>query len=203
MTPNHALRTAPCVTAPASCLRLSPTAQGPRQPRRSLSLGSLGVMRALPLLAALMVAGCSDAPIGNYPKTISDGLTSVPFAAEFAALFPQARHTISYFTGEYGPPTWNSETGIANRYVLTMQIPVTLDRTACRVTSYGTPHFSLNEITAVSLLPDGRRFMTSHGRNIEFGVSEWQSFRERRGDLSVFGITTPIVPIPNFEKINQ
>ena len=40
-------------------------------------------------------------------------------------------------------------------------------------------------------------------RNIEFGVPEWQSFRERRGDLSVFGITTPIVPIPNFEKINQ
>ena len=42
-TPNHALqRTATAVTAPASCLRLSPTAQEPRQPPRSLSLGSLG-----------------------------------------------------------------------------------------------------------------------------------------------------------------
>ena len=46
--PNHALqRTAPAVTAAASSLRLSPTAQPPRQPPPSLSLGSLGVARAL------------------------------------------------------------------------------------------------------------------------------------------------------------
>ena len=45
-TPNHALqRTRAAVTAPASGLRLSPPAQGPRQPRGSLSLGSLGVAR--------------------------------------------------------------------------------------------------------------------------------------------------------------
>ncbi len=36
-------RTGAAVTAPASCLRLSPAAQEPRQPRPSLSLGSLGV----------------------------------------------------------------------------------------------------------------------------------------------------------------
>ena len=42
-TPNHALqRTATAVTAPASGLRLSLAMQGPRQPPRSLSLGSLG-----------------------------------------------------------------------------------------------------------------------------------------------------------------
>ena len=43
-TPNHALqRTGAAVTAPASCLRLSPAVQGPRQPPRSLSLESLAV----------------------------------------------------------------------------------------------------------------------------------------------------------------
>ena len=44
-TPNHALqRTAPCVTAPASCPPPSPPAtQVPRRAPRSLSLGSLGV----------------------------------------------------------------------------------------------------------------------------------------------------------------
>ena len=43
-TPNNALqRTGGAVTPAASCLRLSPTAQRSRQPRRSLSLGSLGV----------------------------------------------------------------------------------------------------------------------------------------------------------------
>ena len=47
LPPNQALqRTAPAVTAAASCLRLSPTTQGPRQPPRSLSLRSLGDARA-------------------------------------------------------------------------------------------------------------------------------------------------------------
>jgi len=43
MTPEQALqRTGAAVKPAASCLRLSPTAQRSRQPRRSLSLGSLG-----------------------------------------------------------------------------------------------------------------------------------------------------------------
>ena len=42
-TPNHALqRTGAAVTPAASCRRLSPTTQRSRQPRPSLSLGSLG-----------------------------------------------------------------------------------------------------------------------------------------------------------------
>ena len=43
-TPNHALqRTGAAVTAPASAAAFPPARQGPRQPRPSLSLGSLGV----------------------------------------------------------------------------------------------------------------------------------------------------------------
>ena len=159
-------------------------------------------MRTLPLITALIITGCSDAHIENYPKTVSDGLTSIPSAAEFAALFPQARHTISYYTDEYGTPTWNSKAGIADRYILTMQIPVTLDRAAGRVTSSGVPQFYLNEVTSASQLPDGR-FQISYGRNIRFGAPEWQSFRDKHGDLSVFGITTPITPIPRFNEVTN
>ena len=159
-------------------------------------------MRTLSLITALMVTGCSDAHIENYPKTITDGLTSIPHSAEFASLFPQARHTISYFTGEYGSPTWNSKAGIADRYVLSMQIPVTLDRAAGRVTSFGTPQFYLNEVTAVSQLSDAR-FQISYGRNIRFGVPEWQAFRDKHADLSVFGIAEPIIPIPRFNEITN
>ena len=44
-TPNHALqRTGAAVTPAASCRRLSPTTQRSRQPRPSLSLGSLGAL---------------------------------------------------------------------------------------------------------------------------------------------------------------
>ena len=52
-TPNHALqRTRAAVTPAASGLRLSPTAQRSRQPRRSLSLGSLGDFAHLKTYAA-------------------------------------------------------------------------------------------------------------------------------------------------------
>ena len=48
-TPNHALqRTGAAVTARASASSFPPAMHGPRQPRPSLSLGSLGVARALP-----------------------------------------------------------------------------------------------------------------------------------------------------------
>ena len=46
-TPNHALqRTGVAVTARASAAAFPPAMHGPRQPRPSLSLGSLGVARA-------------------------------------------------------------------------------------------------------------------------------------------------------------
>jgi len=168
----------------------------------SLSLGALAVMRALSLITALVVAGCSDTHIENYPKTVSDGLTSIPCATDFATLFPRAQHTISYYSARRTPPKWNSKAGIADRYVLTMQIPITLDRAAGRVTSSGTPEFYLNEVTAVSQLPDGR-FQISYGRNIRFGLPEWQSFRDRHADLSVFGIAAPITPVPRFNEITN
>ena len=48
-TPNHALqRTRAAVTPAASGLRLAPATQRSRQPRGSLSLGSLGVLAHLP-----------------------------------------------------------------------------------------------------------------------------------------------------------
>ena len=47
-TPNHALqRTGVAVTARASAAAFPPALHGPRQPRPSLSLGSLGVLRPL------------------------------------------------------------------------------------------------------------------------------------------------------------
>ena len=53
-SPNHALqRTGAAVTPAASCLRLSPTAQRSRQPRPSLSLGSLGVAAHIPVTSLM------------------------------------------------------------------------------------------------------------------------------------------------------
>ncbi len=89
-TPNHALqRTATAVTAPASCLRLSPTMQGPRQPPPSLSLGSFGknmkTLMTLALLALLQVPGdaaeiapIEAAPVGQASITVSPKDSAFP-----------------------------------------------------------------------------------------------------------------------------
>jgi len=157
-------------------------------------------MRAVPMIAVLAISACSDS-LKNYDKTVSDGTASIPFAAQFEKLFPHSRHFITHYSGREGPQiTWNSHTGIADRYILTMQIPITVDRSAGRVTSFGAPKFYLNEVTDVSQLPDGR-FKISYGRAIPFGVPEWQSFCEKHGDLSVFGIALPAPPIPRFSEI--
>ena len=115
-TPNHALqRTATAVTAPASCLRLSPTMQGPRQPQRSLSLGSLGVAtfffvnRAIILSAVvgtllLFAAGCSSSQQGcDYCRrkhAYQGSLSRITFpttrARIYTALPPAPSVRISY-----------------------------------------------------------------------------------------------------------
>ena len=87
-TPNHALqRTGVAVTAPASAAAFPPAMQGPRQPRPSLSLGSLGdftpsvcKMRFLILIAASILAvGCSRS--GTWtddPKTWTQVIGNPP-----------------------------------------------------------------------------------------------------------------------------
>ena len=87
-TPNHALqRTGAAVTAPASCLRLSPAAQGPRQPRRSLSLGSLGVMnRIFQIAVLLVVAGTTLSAAEDHLAPKVDPLTASEISQAFAVL---------------------------------------------------------------------------------------------------------------------
>lgn len=159
----------------------------------------LGLMRAFLIILGFGLSGCSDPHIENYDKTVAHGTTSIPSAAQFKALFPKSKHFISYYI-RGGSPKWNSKAGIAGRYVLTMQIPITLDRAIGRVTKYESPEFFLNEVISVLQGPDGR-FSIRYGRNIRFGMDDWQRFVASGGDLSIFGITTPIEPVPRFNEI--
>ena len=81
-SPNHALqRTRAAVTPAASDLRLAPTTQRSRQPRGSLSLGSLGVatravrttLLSLGLIALVLHASGADAP-ANWKRFLDTPL---------------------------------------------------------------------------------------------------------------------------------
>lgn len=157
-------------------------------------------MRAIILLAFVVLTGCSQPHWENYDLTIANGKASIPSAAQFQELFPKSRHFITYYTGREGPSVWNSKAGIGNRYVLSMQFPITLDRANARVTTFGNPKFVLNEVTNVSQLPDGR-YSILYGQQINFERDTWQKFVTSRGDLSVLGLSEPIQPTSRFDEI--
>ena len=157
-------------------------------------------MRSHLLATAFLFAGCSPPHWENYDQTIGHGTVSIPSVAQFKELFPKSRHFITYYTGREGPSVWNSKAGIGNRYILTMQFPVTLDRANAKVTKFGDPKFFLNEVTTVSQLPDGR-FSILHGLDIRFEGDTWNKFVRSHGDPAVLGLVTPILPVPRFDEI--
>ena len=60
----------------------------------------------------------------RYEASVLSGQRDIPIVSQFQSLFPEADHFISYYTAEYGMPTWNSKVGIAGRYRLAMQFPL-------------------------------------------------------------------------------
>jgi hypothetical protein len=86
----------------------------------------------------------------GYAAAVRNGRAELGPAREFEELFPQARHGISYYTGEMGPPTWGSEVGLFGRYVLSLRVKITFDWTRRHIRSRGEPQFQLVEVTRVT-----------------------------------------------------
>src|SRR5688572_14481614 len=69
----------------------------------------------------------------GYDLAISNGKKSIPVVVEFHRLFADAVSSISYYTGEYGDPEWNSKAGLYDRYILTVQFKIDLDDTRTKI----------------------------------------------------------------------
>jgi len=142
----------------------------------------------------------------SYRAALRNATNSIPCAAEFARLFPNAKCGLSYYIGGAGPPSLSMDADLYGRYELFMgPVLVTFDATRREVTSSGKPEFVLREITglrkirkagslgavtnwSVSYNPDGQR---------RFGAGEWQKVVAAQGDFSVIGyrlITNNPVP---------
>jgi hypothetical protein len=142
---------------------------------------------------------------GGYTRAVESGRTDIEQVRQFDRLFPGATHFISYYTGTNGNPTWNSKAGLHGRYVLTMQIPISLSGLGrSQVRSNGTPTFILTEVQNITSLPGGQTSIVYSGNQITFGFLEWNKLVESNGDLSVLGITIKInQKIPGFVKYWQ
>jgi len=151
----------------------------------------------------------SDATIkktqSNYDLALADATHSIPYAAEFARLFPGNASWFSYYIGGAGPSSLNMEIYLFDRYQFRMGTLVTFDQARRKVIDFGEPKFDLREISNVGRAANGN---LSINFNMEafrrFGASEWKQIVDAGGDFSAIGYTfITNSPVPRFEELRK
>ena len=176
-----------------------------RRPPRILLTAAIWVSLVLCTGTLLSVIPPVAGAFGGLNRATASGRRTIPEARQFDELFPGATHSISYYTGTAGEPTWNAEVGLHGRYVLTMSVPVTLSTFGrSRVIGHRAPAFVLAEVEAVGQLADGRTEIRYAGHQLRFGPAEWQRVVAARGDWGVLGFAVRTdAPVPGFDTVWQ
>lgn len=130
---------------------------------------------------------------------VSSGYSMIPYAKQVDDLFGPAWH----FTSNYQQPNlveWCTETLFAGRYELHMRVQIKINKQTGKVLKVvGEPHFVVMEVTDI----DGRS-VTYDGDNHEFGMDEWNSVVDKRGDFSSIGILLDDSnPVPGFTEYRK
>lgn len=166
------------------------------QPTSIRWIGVVATLGVIVVLALLVSSPLFKALLGGSEAAIRNGQAEIPAIAEFVELYPNATHFISYYTGQYGQPRWNSEVGLYGRYVLTVQCSIEFDWTRRHIESHGPLTFYLQEITGIQ----GRSI--NHGQSSTFRLAEWDRLLESEGDLSILDMPiTENKPIPGFDAV--
>jgi hypothetical protein len=125
----------------------------------------------------------------GYRLAVADGKAAIAAVRELVQIWPDARHSITHYTGEAGPTFWQSHVPLYGRYVLSVQIPITIDRGRGKVVGSGDPVFILEEIAGVKFDPATREETITQGDvNVTFGKAEWSKVVRAKGALDVLGV---------------
>jgi hypothetical protein len=68
----------------------------------------------------------------SYDQAIKSGKANIQPIRELVQFWPEAHHLITHYTGQAGPTFWQSAIPLFKRYMLTVQIEITLDETRTR-----------------------------------------------------------------------
>jgi hypothetical protein len=125
-----------------------------------------------------------------------------PASKEFQALFPLNSAIVTTLDRTNTPPHFVLEGIVHGRYLVTMQLPLIVQRSNLRVTAMGNPSFILQEFSMIRWNANGQ-CETRYNSNAErrFGIEQWQRLVRSRGDLSVLGLK-PVTnaPLPKIES---
>jgi len=136
----------------------------------------------------------------SYERAIRAGRKSIAAAQQFESRFPTARHSITYFTGTHGQPTWQSKAGVGGRYIITMTLPIKVNRFSGTVVAKGEPKFFVVEVEEIQQPPNGAISIAYTDKQLQFGKDVWDKF-VASGDLRAIGMEPGVEkPIPGFDE---
>lgn len=135
--------------------------------------------------------GCERFSAANYHKAVESGRKKIAVVSEIESLFPDSvQNFIGHDGGSFSDPmTWNTEVLLYDRYVLTMQVDVRVDRSFSTVTEVlSAPQFWLIETLQVTPIPGGG-WDAINGKNWTFGIDEWEDLVAANGRFESIGIS--------------
>lgn len=119
---------------------------------------------------------------GNYQAAIAYGAARDPLVQEFSSAFPSASHSISYYTGQFGAPQWNSEVVLNDQIQVTMTFPIALSKGGREFTRTSSPTFVALKFKSTTTTT-GQVVRDTIAGGIPFGLAKWRRFVT--GELSL------------------
>jgi hypothetical protein len=124
---------------------------------------------------------------------------TIPIALDIEEFY---RKDVSHFITHFGMPGnkfWNTEVFFGGRYVLSLQVPVTVDHQRDTVNAVGPSVLVLTEIQKVVRLENGNA-QASTGRSWTFDETDWTNIAEYGViDFSRVGVKTDQSAVANFD----
>lgn len=142
----------------------------------------------------------------GYQKAVISGLKQIPEASQIDDIFGKENvdHFISYSGDLENGCRWSSEVFFAEKYILTMQVPVRMGRSFDKVLEVqGEPKFYLNEVDSIEKKNKGYigNLNSTFKWSEPFGVKKWKRIYEAGGDFSAAAITLKLnQPVKYFSQ---
>ena len=164
---------------------------------------------AILALCSAALLGCSRHPsiLGEsecYVRVVQHGVQTLGFPKEMEVLLGSTNvdHFISGFGSQSLTPLWNSVGYFAGRYVVALQVPITIHYDHCKVVSVSLSMMvvQINEVTAVEFTKSGIADAIMRGQ-WRLSSSEWDRLVQSKGDWRM--VQVPIMtnaPVRDFAE---
>jgi hypothetical protein len=147
------------------------------------------------IIVATLASGCKrTGKTVNNASVVSSAEAKIPVVKQFTRHAPSPIH---YVTQREDGLMLTSKAGYFGRYILTMQLKITVDKNGNEIEHWETPRFWLNEVHEIERLP-GERFSIRYRDQVEFSEEDWREFLDE-GDQSAVGkLMKRDNPVPHF-----